>query len=75
MKKLQLTDPPPAAVPDPAYLIEFELWKLAIKEHQHKVQEYQNFHARLYNIVLGQCTKVPEARLRSHQDWESRIFI
>jgi hypothetical protein len=37
-----------------------EIWKMELKEHQEKVQHYENFQAGLYNIILGQCTEALE---------------
>ena len=41
---------------DPGDVLAFEVWKLDIKEHRIKEQEYANFQAGLYNVILGQCT-------------------
>ena len=56
VETLELTDPVWPEAPNPANIEEFELWKLAVKEHQTKVKEYANFKAGLYNLVYGQCT-------------------
>jgi len=55
--------------PDPTNPIAFELWKLEIKEYRTKAQEYNNFRASLYSLVLGQCSEALEDRLRSHQNF------
>ena len=56
METLELTDPVQPEAPNPANVVELELWKLAVKEHQTKTKEYANFKAGLYNLVYGQCT-------------------
>jgi hypothetical protein len=40
-----------------------------VKEYQVKEQEYSNFRAGLYNIVLGQCTEALQDNLKSHKDF------
>ena len=69
VKDLELIDPVPPANPDPAQVLQFEVWKLDIKEHRIKAQEYSNFQAGLYNVVFGQCTEALQDRLKSHQDY------
>jgi hypothetical protein len=50
--------------------IAFELWKLEVKDFRVKEQEeYSNFRAGLYNVVLGQCTKALQEKLKSHTDF------
>ena len=56
VETLELTDPVQPDAPDAANIVAFELWKLAVKEHQTKAKEYANFRAGLYNLVYGQCT-------------------
>ena len=69
VKSLELTDPVIPAPPDPQNPVQFELWKLEIKEQRVRAQEYTNFRAGLFNLVLGQCTEALEDRLSSHQDF------
>jgi len=57
VKDLELADPTQPEDPDPAQVLQLEVWKLDIKEHRIKVQEYENFRAGLYNVVFGQCTE------------------
>jgi hypothetical protein len=66
---LELDDPEEPANPDPRNQIEFELWKLDIKEHRLKMQEYANFRAGLYNVVFGQCTESLQDKLKSHENY------
>jgi hypothetical protein len=63
---LELLEPIPPENPDPGDHVEFEIWKLDIKEHRVKVQEYSNFQAGLYNDVFGQCTEALHDKLKSH---------
>ena len=49
--------------------VEFERWKIELKKHTDKEEAYQNFRARLFTVVLGQCTEALEDRLKSSQDW------
>jgi hypothetical protein len=56
--------------PDPANVIEFEMWKLLdLKEHRSKELEYSNFRAGLYNVVFGQCSEALQDKLKSHTDF------
>ena len=55
IQTLNLVDPVQPAVPDPANLPAFEAWKYEFKEHEIKLQEYNNSRAGLYTLVLGQC--------------------
>jgi hypothetical protein len=58
--------PTPPANPDPANPIEFEMWKLEVKEHRIKEQEYSNFRAGLYNVEFGQwCSEALQDKLKS----------
>jgi hypothetical protein len=50
-------------------MIAFEMWKLEVKEFKVKEQEYFNFLASLYNVVLGQCTEVLQDKLKSHRNF------
>jgi hypothetical protein len=50
-------------------MFEMELWKLKLKSFQIRTEEYDNFHAGLYNVVLGQCTEALQDKLRSHSDF------
>jgi hypothetical protein len=45
------------------------MWKLEVKEHRVKEQEYSNFRAGLYNVVFGQCTKALQDKLKSHSNF------
>jgi hypothetical protein len=49
--------------------IAFKMWKLKIKEFRVKEQEYSNFRAGLYNVVLGQCTEALQNKLKSHTNF------
>ena len=55
--------------PNPTDTTAFELWKLYIKDHQMKLQEFENFKADLYSLVMGQCTEAMQDWLCSHQDF------
>ena len=67
VNKLELVDPIPPQPPLAQDIVAFEIWKLDIKEHRNKAQEYKNFRAGLYNVVLGQCTEALQDRLKSHE--------
>jgi hypothetical protein len=69
VQDLELTMPVAPADPDPANTIAFEMWKLDLKEHRVKEQEYENFRAGLYNVVLGQCTEALQDKLKSHTEF------
>jgi hypothetical protein len=69
VRDLELDDPTAPADPDPTNPIAFEMWKLELKEHKVKEQEYANFRAGLYNVVLGQCTEALQDKLKSHTDY------
>jgi hypothetical protein len=43
--------------------------KLEIKDYRVKEQEYSNFCAGLYNVVLGQCTEALQDKLKSHTNF------
>ena len=40
---LVFPDPEEPEAPDPKNHVQFELWRLDIKEHRAKIQEYSNF--------------------------------
>ena len=69
VRDLELDAPTALENPDPADALAFEVWKLDIKEHCVKEQEYANFRAGLYNVVLGQCTDALQDKLKSHTDF------
>ena len=47
----------------------FEIWKEDWKELKKAEKAYNNFLATLYNLIMGQCTKALEDRIRSHADF------
>ena len=57
------------SVPKPGKQVNFELWKLDMKEFWTKLQEYGNLCAGLHSLVLGQCTESLQDHLKSHQDF------
>jgi hypothetical protein len=65
VQDLELAD----LAPHPVNVLAFEMWKLEIKEHRVKQQEYSNFYAGLYNVVFGQCTEALQDKLKSHVDF------
>jgi hypothetical protein len=70
VRDLELTDPTPLMNPtDATNVITLEVWKHEYKEHRIKTQEYSNFRAGLYNVVLGQCTEALQDKLKSHSDF------
>jgi hypothetical protein len=40
------------------------MWKLEVRDHRAKAQEYTNFRAGLYNVVFGQCTEALQDKLK-----------
>ena len=54
---LALGDPTPPTRPADGNMVDFELWKLDVKDYRTKIQEFANFRADLYSLVLDQCTK------------------
>jgi hypothetical protein len=70
-RDLELVARTAPTAPDAADPLAFELWRLDVREqHRLKTQEeYKNFHAGLYNVVFGQCTKALQDKLKSHSDF------
>lgn len=66
VRDLNLANPVAPSDPDVTNPIQYELWKLNIKEHLIQKKEYDNFKAGLYNVVLGQCTEALQDQLKSH---------
>jgi hypothetical protein len=56
---------PPADNP-----VAFELWKVELKKYNDMEEAYTDFRARLFNVVMGQCTPALEDRIKSHAQWE-----
>ena len=52
VRDLELVNPTAPPNPDPTNPIAFEMWKLKVKDHQIKEQEYSNFRAGLYKTVF-----------------------
>ena len=69
IQTLNLVGPIEPLKPDPANLPAFEEWKYKLKEHQIKLQEYNNFRAGLYILVLGQYMDVMQDYLKSHHNF------
>ena len=69
VRTLQLAAPNAPQDPPANDAIAFERWKLAVKKHSDREEEHTNFKARLYTVVLGQCTETLEDRLKSNADW------
>jgi hypothetical protein len=63
----------PPAIPDPADVIAFEMWKLEVKDRRVKEQEYSNFRAGLYNVVFRQCTEALQDKFKLHIDFPECI--
>jgi hypothetical protein len=68
---LQLTDPQAPTDPDPTDPIAVEKWKLALRQHENRVQVYKIFRSSLYNLVLGQCSDALQDKLKSHRDFRA----
>jgi hypothetical protein len=71
LQNLQLTDPQAPTDPDPTDPIAVEKWKLALRQHENRVQVYKNFRSSLYNLVLGQCSDALQDKLKSHRDFSA----
>jgi hypothetical protein len=67
VKRLELVIPTAHNDPDTTNLLEFEVWKLSIKEFAHQTKVFNDFKAGLYNLILGQCTDALEDKLKSHR--------
>jgi hypothetical protein len=68
---LQLDAPIAPVVPDDGNPVEFELWKMEVRKHQEKEEAFDNFKARLFAVVKGQCSEALEDRLKSHSGWSA----
>ena len=66
---LDITMPTEPADPPAGDALAFERWKLDLKKHNDKAEAFNNFLARLYSVVLGQCTEALEDRLKSTNGW------
>lgn len=58
----------PDMVPDPpddASNVRMQLWKEARKDYVERTQVYEDFSAALYNLVIGQCSRTLEDKLRA----------
>ena len=69
VQNLQMPTLNPPANPDPTNLLEFELWKIDIREHRKRERVREDFLVNLYNVILGQCTESLRDRLTSHEDF------
>ena len=65
VQMLTLADPVEPAAPDPTNLAQFKMWKLDIKDHCLKLQEFQTFRTSSYSLVMGQCTEAMQDWLQS----------
>ena len=70
-ENLLLLDPTDPDNPPEGNQVAFELWKMDIKEYQEKLKVFANFRARLYSLVLGQCTDALQECLKSHHDYQA----
>ena len=71
VETLTLVDPAQPTNPDTNDTLALEMWKLDVKEYANQVKVYKDFKARLYQIIIGQCTPALEDRLKSHSQWAS----
>jgi hypothetical protein len=69
LQELQITDPQAPTDPDPTDPIVVEKWKIALRQHDNRVQVYKIFRSSLYNLVLGQCSDALQDKLKSHRDF------
>ena len=73
IEETTLDDPVAPPNPDPANMLDLELWKLNRKEHEEKVRAWREFHSQLYHVVLGQCTLSLQEEICAHADHEAAI--
>ena len=57
----------PALPADSASAVQVKLWELDIKEHRKKTEDRERNMA--YALILGQCSKTVQDRLKVHDDW------
>jgi hypothetical protein len=69
VRDLELNDPAAPTDPDITNVIAVEMWKLELKKHSAKTEEYENFCAGLYSVVFGQCTEALQDKLKSHSNF------
>jgi hypothetical protein len=71
LQELQITDPQAPTDPDPTDPIAVEKWKIALRQHENRVQVNKIFRSSLYNLVLGQCSDALQDKLKSHRDFSA----
>ena len=71
LENLALVDPTTPDNPPKGNQVAFEIWKMDIKEYREKLKVFANFRARLYSLVLGQCTDALQECLKSHHDFQT----
>jgi hypothetical protein len=69
VKTLILTSPTSPVDPPANDPMAFERWKLALKKFNDTEEAHNDFRARLFNVVMGQCTPALEDRVKSHAQW------
>ena len=62
-----LMAPPP---PDLVNMVLMELWKMDLKEHQKKLEDYQCNMAKVYAIILDQCSPTICDHIEASTEWE-----
>ena len=59
----------PALPADSASAVQVKLWELDIKDHQKKTEDRERNMEKAYALILGQCSKTVQDRLKAHDDW------
>lgn len=71
VQDLSLTPPPALADPQGGDPVAFEVWKHELKKYSDRLETQAHFRARLFTVVLGQCTEALEDRLKSLSGWSA----
>ena len=71
LENLTLADPTEPDNPPEGNQVEFELWKMDLKEYREKLKVFAKFRVGLYSLVLGHCTDAIQERLKSHHDYQA----
>ena len=59
----------PAAPTDTTNVVALELWKMARRTYEKKVEARRRNSQRVYALVLGQCSQALRNRMEAHADW------
>ena len=59
----------PTAPTDTTNVVALELWKMARRTYEKKVEARRSTSQRVYALVLGQCSQALRNRMEPHVDW------